>query len=71
MSNAHVHIGELILQKLKEEKLSVAWLAGKICTDPSSLRKKLKKDSMNTELLRRISEALNYRFFLYYENSAN
>jgi hypothetical protein len=43
MNNNHLPIGDLILQKLKEEKRSVAWLADKICIDPSSLRKRLKK----------------------------
>jgi len=67
MNNPHIHIGELIHQKLKEEKLSVAWLARKIYTDPSSLHKKLKKNSINTDLLCRISKALNCSFFRYYE----
>ena len=71
MSKHHIHIGDLILQKLREAKRSVAWLAEKIYTDPSSLRKKLKKGSMNTELLRRISQALDYHFFRHYEDSAN
>ena len=61
--NNNTPIGDLILQKLKEEKRSVAWLAGKICIDPSSLRKRLKKNSMNIELLRSISSSLNYNFF--------
>ena len=66
MSNPNMNISELILQKLKEEKRSVAWLAKKIFMDPSNLRKRLKKNSMNTELLRRISKALDYKFFRYY-----
>jgi len=65
MNNSNIPIGDLILQKLKEEKRSVAWLAGEICIDPSSLRKRLKKNSMNIELLRSISGALNYSFFRY------
>jgi len=71
MNSKKIDIGELILQKLKEAKRPVSWLAEKICTDPSSLRKKLKKGSMNTELLRRISKALDYSFFRYYEDSAD
>jgi len=68
MHNYDTHIGEQILQKLKEEKRSVAWLADKIYIDPSNLRKILKKNSMNTELLRRISKTLNCNFFYYYKD---
>jgi len=71
MNNNEIDIGKLILQKLKEVKRSVAWLAEKIYTDPSSLRKKLKKGSMNTDLLRRISKALNYKFFRHYEDNTD
>jgi len=57
----------LILQKLEDENRPVAWLAGEIGTDPSNLRKALKKNSMNTDLLKRITKALKYNFFHYYE----
>jgi len=67
MNSNDIHIGELILQKLKEEERSVAWLADKIFIDSSNLRKILKKNSINTDLLCRISKALNYSFFRYYE----
>ena len=66
MSTHHIHIGDLILQKLREEKLSVAWLAAKINIDPSNLHKKLKKKSMDTDLLHQISKVLDYMFFQYY-----
>jgi hypothetical protein len=66
--NNNIHIGKLILQKLKEEERSVAWLAEKIYTDPSNLRKRLKKKSMDTELLVHISKILNYNFFNYYKD---
>ena len=68
MGNHNVHIGELIKKKLEAEEHSVAWLARKICMDPSNLRKKMKKDTMDTELLDRISNALNHSFFDYYKN---
>jgi ribosome-binding protein aMBF1 (putative translation factor) len=68
MSNDEIDIGELILQKLEEEHLSVAWLAKKVGKDPSNFRKALKKNSMNTELLRHITKALKFKFFQYYED---
>jgi hypothetical protein len=61
-----IPIGELVLNKLKEDKLTVAWLAKKIYTDPSNLRKKLKKDSMHTSTLTLISKVLQFNFFQYY-----
>jgi hypothetical protein len=67
MNNNEIHIGDLILQKLKDEKRSVAWLAGEIDVEPSTLRKRLKKKSIDTELLRQISDALFYSFFKYYD----
>ena len=67
MNNSHIHIGDLILQKLKEEKRTVEWLADEILADPSNLRKKLKKQSMDSKLLYIISKVLQCNFFMYYD----
>jgi len=67
MNNPHIHIGDLILQKLKDEKRTVEWLADEIFVDPSNLRKKMKKQSIDSELLHIISKAMHCNFFLYYE----
>ena len=69
MNNNEIHIGDLILQKLKDEKRTVEWLADEIRVDPSNLRKRLKKKSMDTELLRNISKALRFWFFQYYNDN--
>ena len=69
MKKNNPHIGELIRQKLKEEKRPVAWLAEKIHKDPSNFRKMLKKESMDAELLQRISNILNHEFLDYYRNA--
>jgi hypothetical protein len=66
MKNNEIHIGNLILQKLEEEKRSLAWLVSKLYTDSSSLHKTLKKRCINTATLERINEALGYNFFRYY-----
>jgi DNA-binding Xre family transcriptional regulator len=71
MSNPNIHIGELILQKLKEKNLPVAWLAGKVGMDPSNLRKQLKKISIDTHLLQHISKELSCNFFQYYMDQEN
>ena len=71
MNNPNIHIGELITQKLEEEKLSVRWLAYKVDRDPSNLHKILKKKSMDSDLIQRISEVLHYDFFQYYSSGKN
>ncbi|MCL2435005.1 MAG: hypothetical protein FWD09_02555 [Lentimicrobiaceae bacterium] len=62
MSRHHIHIGELILQKLKEAKRSVAWLAEKTHTDSSTLRRKLKNKSKRTEIGFVIAPKCGYYF---------
>jgi len=69
MNNSNIPIGDLVLKKLKEEKRSVAWLAREVLIDPSTLRKKLKKQTIDTELLRNISKALHFWFFQYYNDN--
>jgi len=69
MNNNNITIGDLILLKLKEEKRSVAWLAREVLVEPSTLRKKLKKQTIDTELLRNISKALHFWFFQYYTDN--
>jgi hypothetical protein len=66
MNSNEIDIGELILRKLKEEHLSVAWLAEKIDKEPSYFRKMLKKKSIDTHLLLNISNVLHCNFFQYY-----
>ena len=58
-----VHIGNLIKQKLKEQQRSCAWLANKIGCDRSNLRKQLEYSHFYTDVLARISIALNHDFF--------
>jgi len=60
--NEKIHIGELILQKLKERERSIAWLAKKIGCDRSNLYKRLKKDDISMKLLSRISSILDFDF---------
>ena len=65
---ATIHIGEVIKNELETKNRSVAWLAGKVACDASNLRKKLEKPDISTDLLAKISEAMNVNFFApYYE----
>jgi len=61
--NGIIHIGDIIRNKLAEEERSIAWLAQKVHHDRSSLRKLLKKDSIDTTLLLKISVVLQFDFF--------
>ncbi|MDR1347039.1 MAG: helix-turn-helix transcriptional regulator [Prevotellaceae bacterium] len=61
--NDEIHIGNLILGKLKENGQTVSWLAQKVYCDRSNLYRIFKRTSIDTDLLMRISNALHYNFF--------
>ena len=58
-----IHIGEMIRAKMKEERRSANWLAKKISCRRENVYKILKKSHIDTALLLKISQALNYDFF--------
>lgn len=58
-----VKIGALIRQKLREDGRSVSWFAAKICCSRANAYKIFEKDSIDTNLLTRISNVLNHNFF--------
>ena len=64
--NENIAIGELILQKLKEQERSIAWLAKKVNCDRNNFRKLLKGNYITTPLLFRISAAMDIDFFSFY-----
>jgi len=61
-----VPIGELICQELKEQERSIAWLAKKVYYRYNTLCDILKRGSLDTDLLLRISKTLQYDFFAHY-----
>ncbi len=63
MQGKTLHIGNSILEKLKTEDLSMAWLARKVGCDRSNFRKKLLNNTIEIDLLFRISEVLHEDFF--------
>ncbi|MDR1740099.1 MAG: XRE family transcriptional regulator [Bacteroidales bacterium] len=63
-----IHIGNIIRQQLKDEGRTLVWLAKQVHCDSSNLTKLLSKDNINTDLLFRISSALNTDFFIYFSN---
>ena len=69
--NKKISIGELIHKRLNEERRSAAWLAEKISCNRSTVYKILQKTFIDTELLLKISLALNFDFFSYYSQIFN
>ena len=66
-----MHIGKLIRDKLNENGQSASWLARKVHCDRSNFNKILKKNHMDTPLLLRISEVMDFDFFRYYSHLIN
>lgn len=63
-----IHIGQIIKQELHHQERSVTWFANKLYCDRTNVYKIFKRNSIDTELLLRISIILQYNFFHYYLN---
>ena len=61
-----IHIGKIIKATLDARGQSYSWMARQINTDVSNVPKILKRASLNTDLLLRISLAMDTDFFAYY-----
>ncbi len=64
-----VHIGSLISDELRRQRRPAAWLAQEICCDRTNVYKILRKGSIDTELLCRISVALSHDFFAEFQSA--
>jgi len=64
-----IHLGNLIYNKLKDERRSVSWLAGQIHCKRNNIYKIFSKSSIDTDLLLRISLALKTDFSVYLSES--
>ena len=64
-----VNIGSLIGNELRRQRRPAAWLAQEICCDRTNVYKILRKGSIDTELLCRISIALNHDFFADFQSA--
>jgi predicted transcriptional regulator len=58
-----VHIGKCIKKRLKERNISISDFSGLLHTDKSNVYRLFQKKDINTEMLIRISNLLNYNFF--------
>lgn len=64
-----VHIGEEIRKELHRQERTISWFARKLFCDRSNVYDIFKRKSIDTDLLMRISNILEYDFFSYYTNS--
>ncbi len=62
METEEYSIGTSIKVVLAEQERSEAWLARKVHCDPGNFNRMLKKRSIDTDLLRRISLVMGYNF---------
>ena len=58
-----VHIGKLILEKLKEQGISKSEFGRKINRSRQNVQDVFKRESIDTNLLSEVSKVLNYDFF--------
>jgi hypothetical protein len=65
-ANAEIDIGQRILQKLVDKERTITWLAEKVGRDRGNLYKTLKFKSIDSDLLCKISIALEENFFALY-----
>ena len=63
MTNAMVHIGQLIKQELERQDRTPTWLAKQIACERPNVYYIFKQPSLHTELIERISLALHHNFF--------
>ena len=64
-----IHIGTIILEKLTEKSMTKTEFANRIDRERTTVRDILKRKSIDTELLIKISKALDYDFIhnVYFE----
>ena len=65
-----VNIGLMIWKEMKQQQISVATLAESVEISKNKMQTILNSQSIETDLLLRISVKLNFNFFEVYENEA-
>ena len=63
---SNIHIGQLIHEQLRNDQRSVGWLAREIHCTRNNVYKIFNKPSLDSDLILKISVAMNYNFFQYY-----
>ena len=62
-----IHIGNLIETELRRQERSVSWFARKLCCERTNVYSIFKRQSIDTDLLLRISQILHHDFFSIYK----
>lgn len=63
-----VHIGKLIETELRRQERTVAWFARNLYCERTNVYDIFRRESIDTELLLRISRVLKHDFFSYYRD---
>lgn len=64
-----IHIGLMIWKEMKRRELSSATLAESLAISKNKMQTILNNSSIDTEILLKICEVLNFDFFKYYEEN--
>lgn len=65
--NDMIHIGQLIEQELRRQQRTVSWFARNLCCERTNIYDIFKRQSIDTQMLLRISNILGHNFFGYYQ----
>lgn len=63
-----MHIGHEIELELRSQERTITWFAGKLCCTRRNVYRIFERESIDTELLRRISVVLGRNFFTLLSN---
>lgn len=63
-----IHIGKLIEAAIRDQGRAPAWLAAKLCCDRSNIYNIMRRESVDTQLLQKLSLLLDIDFFKYYSD---
>ena len=61
-----IHIGQIIAEEMQKRGCTKAWLAKQLYCHPTNIGKLLKRQSVDTEQLLKISKIMGINFFEYY-----
>ena len=66
MSNEPIHIGKQIKAELDRQGRKAQWFADQLCFERTNVYNIFRRQSLDTDLLLRISQILQYDFFALY-----
>ena len=61
-----IHIGRIIKKRFEDQGVSASWFAKQLCCDRTNIYSIFKRESIDTQLLTKISAILKHDFFKYY-----